>query len=90
MFVYHRKPFIIPQMSKYLNDYTNKSLEKYLRKSQNQLINIKELSPNNSNFGIRVSDLVLQKKDPPSIYFFLPIVVCISFLAGYNFSKLTN
>lgn len=86
MFAYDRKQFINPQMSKYLNEQTNKSLEKYLRKPKNKLINIEDLS---SNFGIS-SDLILQKKDPPSIYFFLPIVACISFLAGYNFRKLTN
>ena len=90
MFTYHRNPFINPQMTKYLNEQTNKSLEKYLRKPKNQLITIKELSSANSNFGIIGSDLVLQKKEPPSIYHFLPFIVCISFLAGYNFRKLTN
>ena len=69
--------------------FQNESI-KYLRKPKNQLINIKELSSDNSNFGIIGSDLVLQKKEPPSIYHFLPFIVCISFLAGYNFRKLTN
>ena len=40
MFAYDRKQFINPQMSKYLNEQTNKSLEKYLRKPKNKLINI--------------------------------------------------
>lgn len=90
MSTYRRTPFIIPQLVKYLNEQTNKSSEKYLRNPKNQLINIKELSSDNSNFGIIGSDLVLRKKELPSIYHFLPFIVCISFLAGYNFRKLTN
>lgn len=87
MFAINRKQFINPEISKYIIEQTNMSIQKYLRNPENKLSNIKA---DNSYNQIRVSDLVSQKNPFPYFYNFLPFVAIISFLAGYNFHKLTN
>ena len=88
MFCLKQHRFINPEMSKYIKEQTNKSIamlqEKYSNKNKSEW---------DSAFGIRVSDLVKStdlNPDPkiPSIYFILPFVSLLSFLAGYNFHNL--
>ena len=90
MFNFNCKSFNNPKMSKYIKEQTNKSIEKYLRKPTRELITIEGLPCKNSYNGVRVSDLVSYKQDPPVFWIFLPFIVWASFLAGYNFHKLTN
>ncbi len=88
MFGLKRTLFINPEMSKYTKEQTNKSIirlqEQYSKKDKSEW---------NSAFGTRVSNLVKTiDKEPklPSIYFILPFVSLISFLAGYNFHNLIH
>jgi hypothetical protein len=90
MFCLKQHRFINPEMSKYIKEQTNKSIamlqEKYSNKNKSEW---------DSAFGTRVSDLVKStdlNPDPkiPSIYFILPFVSLISFLAGYNFHNLIH
>jgi hypothetical protein len=90
MFSLKQHRFINPEMSKYIKEQTNKSIamlqEKYSNKNKPEW----DLA-----FGTRVSDLVKSTDidpDPkiPSIYFLLPFVSLMSFLAGYNFHTLIH
>jgi len=88
MFWLKQQHFVNPEMSKYIKEQTNKSIAKLQEKYSN-----KNKSDWDSAFGTRVSDLVKStdlKPDPkiPSIYFVLPFVSLLSFLAGYNFHNL--
>ena len=88
MFSLKQHRFINPEMSKYIKEQTNKSIAKLQEKYSN-----KNKSDWDSTFGTRVSDLVKSthlNPDPkiPSIYFVLPFVSLLSFLAGYNFHNL--
>jgi hypothetical protein len=73
MFTLRRRPSISPEISKYIKDTTNKSLEKYT---------------NNVKFAIPDKMDPPDKKDPPDFFLLLPFVSLISFLAGYKFCKL--
>jgi len=67
-----------PEISKYIREQTNKSIEKYL-------INYP------SSFGLRVSDLVKPTDIDsriPNCCLILPFVSLISFFAGYSFHNL--
>ena len=85
MFGLKQSLFVNPEMSKYIKEQTNKSItrlqEQYSKKKWDLAIET------------RVSDLV---KTPvlnpklPYIYFVLPFVSLISFLAGYNFHNLIH
>jgi hypothetical protein len=75
MFNFNTNKMINPEMAKYIREQTNKSLEKYLVKNTPS-----KLSPTFS------SDLVIYQ---PSCCIFLPFIICFSFLAGYQFKKLT-
>jgi len=72
------KPFINPDMLKYIRESTNKSIEKYL---------IKKNDENNINTLIKVND---NNNDDivPNIYFLVSFVSLVSFLAGYKFAKI--
>ena len=77
MFVLNRKPFINPEISQYVKDYTN-TLTRNLQK---------EKYSNNYPY-IRVSDLVKHANDEPKLpNCFYILISFISFLAGYNFCK---
>jgi hypothetical protein len=90
MFCLKQHHFINPEMSEYIKEQTNKSIsmlqEKYSKKNKSEWA---------LAFGTRVSDLVKPTDivpDPkiPSIYFLLPFVSLMSFLAGYNFHTLIH
>ena len=88
MFGLKQSLFVNPEMSKYIKEQTNKSItrlqEQYSKKDKSEC---------DSAFGTRVSNLVkiedlnLNPKFP-NIYFVLPFVSLISFLAGYNFHNI--
>ena len=78
MFAFSRKSFINPEMSKYIKQQTNKSIEKYLRKPKNEI----------SYYDVNDSDLDIAKEYPPIFLLLLPFVVCPFVLAGYYFHKL--
>jgi len=86
MFGLKQSLFVNPEMSKYIKEQTNKSItrlqEQYSKKDKSEW---------DSAFGIRVSDLVKTTDlNPklPNIYFVLPFVSLLSFLAGYNFHNI--
>jgi hypothetical protein len=88
MFCLKQQNFVNPEMSKYLKEQTNKSIERLLENYSNK--NKSELE---SAFGTRVSDLVKYtylKPEPkmPNIYFTLSFVSLLYFLAGYKFHNL--
>jgi hypothetical protein len=88
MFCLKQQNFVNPEMSKYLKEQTNKSIERLLENYSNK--NKSELE---SAFGTRVSDLVKYRdmgREPnlPNIYFTLSFVSLLSFLAGYKFHNL--
>ena len=87
MFAFSRKSFINHEMSKYIKQQTNNSIEKYLRKPKNKLITIKEFNSKNSYYDVNYSDLDIAKEYPPIFFLLLPFVVCPFFLAGYYFNK---
>ena len=73
MFCLNRRPMISPEISKYLRDTTNKSIEKHFKKPE---------------FVREKHTTLALPKDVEHYFFIIPFVSLISFLAGYNFCKL--
>lgn len=76
MLSFKQRLFVSPEMSKYISEQTNKSIQKYSNNNFKRVFNLvkyKDVDSLISNF-----------------YFVLPFVSFISFLAGYNFHKLIH
>jgi hypothetical protein len=87
MFTFGRNQIINHEMSKYIKEQTNKSMEKYLRTRKNELITVEELLSKNYYYDTRVSDLDIRKKEHPIFLLVLPFIVCPFFIACYYFHK---
>ena len=73
MFCLNNRPMVKPEMSKYLRDVTNKSIDKHFKTPYFTRILLNKNIPSNNIMP----------------YFLLfPFVSLISFLAGYNYCKL--
>lgn len=80
MFVLNRKQFIIPKMSKYIREYTNKWTTNF--------VSLQKEKYSNNSPCIRVSDLVKHANEEPKFpNSFYILISLIYFLAGYNFCK---
>jgi len=86
MFSLKQSLSVNPEMCKYIKEQTNKSITR-LQKQYSKKDKLEWVSA----FRTQVSDLVKNEDLNPkmlNIYFVLPFVSLISFLAGYNFHNI--
>ncbi len=79
MFGFNKKYSISPEMLRYINESTNKSLDKYTNKNKTTILSCKPFHFENTQRckGTLSNFIVL-----------FPFISFVSFLAGYNFHKL--